>query len=83
MNNDQAHIRDLLRAKGLRFGWVAEQMGISPSMLTHLLAGERRWTPKHRQAIARVLDMPEETLFFLCENRLSDDKSHKRRHSAA
>ena len=83
MNNDQAHIRDLLRAKGLRFGWVAEQMGISPSMLTRLLAGERRWTPEHRQAIARALDMPEESLFFRCEDRSADDKAPERRHSAA
>lgn len=48
-------VRELRRLKGLRWGWVAEQLGISPSLLSLMLSGQRRWTPERIEKLADVL----------------------------
>lgn len=53
----------LIRERGLRFDWVADRMGISNSLLSRLLSGERRWTPEYRASLARALDVSEAELF--------------------
>lgn len=64
-----------IQQQGRRKGWVAEQMGISASYLTRLLNGSRPWPPHLRDAAARVLDVPEDDLFFQPDCRRADSNS--------
>jgi len=56
-------VAEIIDFRGLRKDWVAEQLGISPSYLTRLLAGERRWTPDLQKRIASILGLPAAFLF--------------------
>jgi len=55
-------LRELIDARGLRYGWVARQAGMSPSLLSMVMAGKRRLRPERRQALAKVLQVPAELL---------------------
>lgn len=50
--------REIIRRKGFRHGWVAEQLGISSSYLSLLLSGARRMTDERRSRLAEVLGVP-------------------------
>jgi len=73
MPDDTDRIRATIAAQGRRLDWVASQMGISPSYLTRLLDGERRWTSRLRARITAVLGVPEGVLFFAPDYRRTDD----------
>jgi antitoxin component HigA of HigAB toxin-antitoxin module len=49
------HIRALIDAQGRRMDWLAEQVGISQSYLTHILAGRRPLLHKHAVKLASAL----------------------------
>jgi len=48
----------LIRLKGMRRTWVAEQLQITPNYLSKLMNGERRITPELAVRIADVLGVP-------------------------
>ena len=52
------HLIEAIDAQGLRQDWLAERLGVSPSMLTHLLAGRRRLTEDMAEKLARELRLP-------------------------
>ena len=56
-------LKERIHGQRLRMDWVAERMGISASLLTRLIAGERRWKPEYRASLAQALDVPEAELF--------------------
>jgi len=61
----QTHCIDLiLTERGIRRGWLAEQLGISASYMTLLLQEKRRWTDALKDEAARVLMLPRDLLFF-------------------
>lgn len=70
---DTSAVRATIEAQGRRLTWVAGQMGISPSYLTRLLDGERRWTPKLRAQVAMILQVPTDVLFFASDYRQTTD----------
>lgn len=55
-------IRRILDARGLRYSWVAARIGVSPSMLTKVMQGERKLTTEKRRRLAELLQIPEELL---------------------
>jgi len=60
-------IEQVIEGRGIRKDWLAQQLGISPSYLTRLLNGERRWTNELKAEASRVLMLPEDVLFFVPE----------------
>jgi len=62
-----------LEERGVRRLWLAKQLNISPSYLTLLLQGKRRWTERLKCETERVLMFPREILFFEGGCRRPDD----------
>lgn len=56
-------IEQIIEEQGRRRNWLAQRLGVSPSMVTLLLKGERRWTAEYRRAAAEALQIPEAILF--------------------
>jgi len=59
--------REAARARGLKRGWIATQMGISPSYLSKLITGERQWTPELQSLFALAIGIAEEAIYFALE----------------
>jgi predicted transcriptional regulator len=53
---DSDALRKLISRTGLRYGFVASALGLSPSALSKRLAGERSWREKEAAALHRLLD---------------------------
>jgi hypothetical protein len=53
-----------IAARGLQKQWVAAQMGISPSYLTLLLKGSRRWTPDLAGKFPLVVGLASDAICF-------------------
>lgn len=51
-------VRTIIRRKGFRMGWVADQLGIAPSYLSRLLSGDRCMTQEWAERLAEVLGVP-------------------------
>jgi transcriptional regulator with XRE-family HTH domain len=43
--------------------WLSRRMGVSRSLVTRVLKGERPATPEFRERLSRALDLPEVVLF--------------------
>ena len=48
--------RAWLQAEGRKSTWLAAQLGVDPSLVSHWLAGRRQPTPEQAQAIQRLSD---------------------------
>ena len=48
-------LRGLRDRKGLKSGWVAKQIGISPSLISYLETGRRAWTPELEQKYLKAI----------------------------
>ncbi len=57
-----ARVRRLLLERGIAQAALAELTRASRSQLSRMIAGRRRWTPHHIEAVARALDMTPEDL---------------------
>jgi DNA-binding XRE family transcriptional regulator len=55
----------VFREKGRRSDWVAEQVGLHPSALSHIARGRRSVDAGRAEAIAAVLDVTIEDVFTL------------------
>lgn len=51
-------LQEALDARGLRRDWVAEQAGISPSLLTRIVNGERTASQAVADRISGIVDTP-------------------------
>jgi len=61
---------------GRRREWVAEQMGISPSYLSLLLTGKRRWTDDLQRRLALAVGIKRLALSFpgvSCDSESEED----------
>lgn len=56
------NIRRLIRTKGLKQTFVAEQAGLTDQQLTDILSNRRLLRVEHLEPLARVLDVTIETL---------------------
>lgn len=59
-------LREFFDERGIRYGWVAEKLGISPSYLTKLMNGRDALPRKHADALAALFSVPANT--FLPES---------------
>lgn len=53
----------ILREQGRSVVWLARQVEYSPTHLYHVKLGQRTATARLRRRIARVMQIPEATLF--------------------
>lgn len=60
-------LRAFLDARGIRYIWAAERLGITPSHLTRLMDSERPLTAVMADRLAALFDVPAST--FLPESR--------------
>lgn len=55
-------IREMLDARGIKYSWVADRLGISPSLMTRVMQGKAHLTPERRRRLAELLQIPEDLL---------------------
>lgn len=55
-------VKAILRARGIRQDWFAQQVGLEQSRLSKILSFDRPEPPGFRSAAARILGVPEEWL---------------------
>lgn len=48
-------LRELRDKKGFKSGWVAKQIGVSPSLISYLETGRRAWTPELEQRYLKAI----------------------------
>jgi transcriptional regulator with XRE-family HTH domain len=48
-------LRELRDKKGIKAGWVAKQIGISPSLISYLETGRRAWPPGLEQRYLKAI----------------------------
>lgn len=62
----------LLRSRGIRFDWLAAQMGVSKASITRWAGGDRTMSRTHAERAATVLNVPFDLLF---ESPIGDEVS--------
>ncbi len=55
-------LRIVIDSRGLRYGWLATELGISPSHLGRLLDGERELSTEQGAVLARLTQLPVEEI---------------------
>lgn len=55
--------------QGRRGNWLAEQMGVHPTLVSKLRNGERNWTPETRRRAAFAMGLPVEVAFLEVNGR--------------
>lgn len=55
---DFEKLEAIMQAQGRRQTWLAQQVGVSVSMINHILKGRKPLTPKMGYKIARALGIP-------------------------
>lgn len=68
-------LRDLIEARGLKYGFVADRLGLSPSLLTRLLGRERPLKASELVALTSLLGVEAEQFFDGSQLILSSDTS--------
>lgn len=59
-------LRRFLDERGIRYSWVAEKLGVSPSHMTQVMDGKRPLPRKHAETLAALFNEPIAT--FLPES---------------
>lgn len=54
-------LRRFIDARGIRYIWIAEKLGISPSHLTQIMDGKRPLVAAHAATLADLFSVPAET----------------------
>jgi hypothetical protein len=62
LQRDKSPLRQVCEAKGLKYGWIAKQLGISQGYFNHIEAGRRPAPPWYYERLARVLQVPVEMI---------------------
>jgi transcriptional regulator with XRE-family HTH domain len=68
-------LRELIRERGLKQTWVAENIGISEERLSMILAGKRTLPLEALRPLATVLDVPVETVLLALEQQAPSSTS--------
>lgn len=72
----------LIEEKGLRKSFVAERCGMSPSMMSRLLSGERGLTKREAEDVALAIGVPS-WVFFNGESLVENPELASTNPSAA
>lgn len=73
------NLRAVLQAQGRKKEWLANEAGISPSLVTMLLSGKRTVSEEVAERIARAVGVPLFLIFELPISRVShlNGRSHE------
>lgn len=55
-------LKTLLDDRGIKASWLADQVGISKSLMSLIINGKRNMTKRNRKAIARVLRVSQKSI---------------------
>jgi putative transcriptional regulator len=69
MLNVETRLKQIMRERGLKQAWVAQQAGISPAQLSLLANGKGEPTLRTARAISRVLGVSIEELWPAEDNK--------------
>ncbi len=58
MGMDNSNLKQVIDETGRKKGWVAEKMGVSNSLVSLWISGNRRVLQKYRKRLAEVLGVP-------------------------
>lgn len=58
----------VMRQQGRKFVWLADQVGVEPTGLTHVARGRRSVDAERAEAIAMALDVTVADIFAHAEN---------------
>lgn len=59
----ETNLSTILDSQGIRRNWLADQLGISKQLWSHIEHGRRRANPEIRAKLSLLLRMPESVLF--------------------
>lgn len=62
---DGTHIPAVLASMERDYAWLARKMGVSLSLVTYVVRGERTITRNFVARACRALSLPEQALFFV------------------
>jgi plasmid maintenance system antidote protein VapI len=62
-----ANLLLVLREQGRLQKWVAKQIGVTESMISHVLKGRKTLSRSQAERVSQVLGVPFFVLFNLCE----------------
>jgi transcriptional regulator with XRE-family HTH domain len=62
IEREKSMVKRICDSRGIRYGWVATQIGVSFPQFTHIEAGNRKAPPGYYERIARVLQVPIELI---------------------
>ncbi len=68
-------LREVIDEQGIRYIWVAEQLGWSKQRLNGVMAGTTTITHDQAKEVARILRVPFRLLFKLCNQSDSIQQS--------
>ena len=57
-------LEEIIRGKGLKKSYIAQKIGISPSLLSKYLSGERKPKLNTAKKLADLLELSIEEIFF-------------------
>ena len=63
-------IRDYLTSRGLKYKWLANQIGISESYMSLLISGKRNWNQNFIEKTADVLDIQTDRLLQMINQNI-------------
>ncbi len=72
MKYDGKKLKAIVNSQGRYSNWLADQIGVSRSLVSKMMANERRIRPEHAIAIAKVLGVSEKD--FAVSESVSDSK---------
>ena len=64
------HIKDYLSSRGLKYKWLAEQVGISESYMSLLISGKRNWNKSFIDRTASALDIKSDRLLQMINQEI-------------
>ena len=78
MRYDSSRLFAMMDAQGRRDGWLAEQVGVSKSLVSRIRSGERFADERFAERAARVLQVPLRLLFLPIASQNCDDLAQDR-----
>ena len=69
-------IRDYLTSRGLKYKWLANQIGISESYMSLLISGKRNWNQNFIEKTADVLDIQTDRLLRMINQNIINNREN-------
>ena len=69
-------IRDYLPSRGLKYKWLANQIGISESYMSLLISGKRNWNQNFIEKTADVLDIQTDRLLQMINQNIINNREN-------